>query len=302
MDVGASADEKLRNACTEVVSADDSDVCNLGSLVLPRFQTHQEFGRAVRDAVLFLTAGSLYSDVPYAQVADVRDRNRRLGLGIIGVHEFVMKHGARYGTAAAEELLEPYYQEYDRALEYANQWQDELRVSHSIAVRAEAPNGTIGIIAESTPSGDPLFSAAEERTIYIRNPDKDDMQRHYVVDPTAARLLDEGVPSSLIEDAHEIAYDYERRFAAQAYQQRHTDQAVSSTVNLPYPITDPDEQRIFRDTLIKWLPKLRGITAYPDGARNGQPRKPVPLEYALEHQETVLTVEDETCVGGACGV
>jgi ribonucleoside-diphosphate reductase alpha chain len=74
VDRGDKRDEVLRNACTEITSADDSDVCNLGSLVLSRFDDPQQFGAAVRDAVLFLTAGTLYSDVPYAKVREVATR------------------------------------------------------------------------------------------------------------------------------------------------------------------------------------------------------------------------------------
>ena len=73
-----------------------------------RFTTPEQFGAAVRDAALFLTAGSVYSEVPYEKVAEVRDKNRRLGLGLIGVHEFLIKRGLRYGTDDAFEALEPY--------------------------------------------------------------------------------------------------------------------------------------------------------------------------------------------------
>src|SRR5581483_2052498 len=98
VDLGDRSNEVLRNACTEITSADDSDVCNLGSLVMPRFETLTEFSDVVGDAVGFLTGGSIYSDVPYERVAEVRELNRRLGLGLIGVHEFQVRRGARYGS------------------------------------------------------------------------------------------------------------------------------------------------------------------------------------------------------------
>jgi hypothetical protein len=59
------------------------------------------------------------------------------------------------------------------------------------------------------------------------------------------------------------------------------DHAISGTANLPHVITDAREARDMGDTLMRFLPDLRGITFYPDGARAGQPRKPVPLEWAL---------------------
>lgn len=303
VDLGVKRNEVLRNACTEITSADDSDVCNLGSVVLPRFENPQDFGDAVRKAALFLTAGSLYSDVSYDKVADIREKNRRLGLGVIGVHEFCLLHGVKYGTDDSFAVLDPYMREYDRALEYACDWQDRLGVSRSVAASAIAPNGTIGILAESTPSGDPLFSAARERVVITASPSGDVHTVHIVVDPVAKRLVSQGIDPNDIEDAYSLALYPERRLAMQAYLQHHVDQAVSSTVNLPYPLTSRQEQRDFGNSLMKYLPELRGVTAYPDGARAGQPLKAVDLAWALEH-EGQIKIEgiEETCHDGICGV
>ena len=288
--------------CTEITSADDSDVCNLGSLVLPRFESPEEFGRAVRAMVVFLTAGSVYSDVPYAKISEIRDSNRRLGLGLIGVHEFCMKRGVRYGTPEAFEILEPYMAEYRRALEYANEFQDSIGISRSVGATAIAPNGTIGIIAESTPSADPLFSAAERREVKVaHHSGKDEYTSHIVVDPVAKRLLSEGVPASLIEDAYTLSYDPERRFAMTAYLQQSVDHAISGTVNLPAVVTNEREAKGFGRTLLPYLPQMRGITVYPDGARAGQPRTSVDLEWAIENEGQLFT-DDATCSGGVCGV
>lgn len=304
IDTGDKSGEVLRNACTEITSADDSDVCNLGSLVLPRFSTPEQFESAVRDAVLFLTAGSVYSDVPYEKVAEVREKNRRLGLGIMGLHEFCMKNGTRYGSDDSFELLEPYGEAYARALEFAQDWQVRAGLSESIGATAVAPNGTIGILAGTTPSGDPLFSAAERRQVKIASVHgKDRYEEHVVVDPVAKRLVAEGVDPSLIEDAATLALVPERRLAMQAFWQQYTDHAISSTVNLPY-VMEGSEAREFGRTLMEYLPNLRGITVYPDGARAGQPRTPVDLEWALENEGVREAVTENVCGLGdaACGV
>lgn len=303
IDTGVSSDDVLRNPCTEIVSADDSDVCNLGSLVLPRFDTPESFGEAVSDAVLFLTSGTLYSDVPYEKVAEVREKNRRLGLGLIGVHEFCIKHGVGFGTDDSFEVLEPYMVEYERALEKAHYWQDRIQVSGSVAATAIAPNGTIGILAESSPSGDTIVATAAERGVIKASPTGDVRTTHIMVDPVAKRLVAEGADPDDIEDSYSLAFYPERRFAMQSYLQSHVDQAVSSTVNLPAPITNKQEQIEFGDKLMKFLPTLRGITCYPDGARAFQPIKPVDLRWALEHEGEVREEGiEEACVGGVCGV
>ena len=85
--------ETLRNACTEVTSADDSDVCNLGSLNFGRIETITELKDVVRLATMFLICGTLKAQLPYDKVYLVRAKNRRLGLGFMGVHEWLIKKG-----------------------------------------------------------------------------------------------------------------------------------------------------------------------------------------------------------------
>ena len=305
VDLGLQSEEKLRNACTEIVSADDSDICNLGGLVLSRFETPEEFGAAVRAGVKFLTAGTLYSDVPYPKVAEVREKNRRLGLDILGVHEFLLKRGLGYGTDDAFEALEPFMREYDRALEYAIDFQDALGITRSVAATSGAPTGTRGIIAETTTSWEPVAAAAYKRAVITSKAyEADERTVHYVVDPTVNRMIQRGElqVTATVEDAHSLAYDYERRFAMQAYAQSHTDQAISMTINLPHVMTTKSEQRLFGDALMRYLPKLRGITVYPDGARAGQPITPVPLQEALNAQGVLFEESEEKCVAGVCGL
>lgn len=305
VDTGDKREEVLRNACTEITSADDSDVCNLGSLVLSRFDDPQQFGAAVRDAALFLTAGSLYSDVPYQKVAEVRDQNRRLGLGLIGVHEFCMQNHVKYGSPESFEVLEPYMEQYRRALEFAHEHQDGFGISLSKGASAIAPNGTIGILMESTSSSDAMFSKAEERVVTVANvhgPDR--KERHVVVDPVAKRQAENGVPLEYIEDAYDLAHEPDRRIGMTAFLQQYVDHAISGTVNLPCPL-DPvanvREFQSFSNTLMKHLPDLRGITVYPDGARAGQPRTPVDLEWALE-QHAEVAADEGSCADGVCAL
>lgn len=304
IDTGDKVDEKLRNACTEIVSADDSDICNLGGLVLSRFDDPAEFGEAVRLGVLFLTAGTVYSHLPYPGVAAVRDKNRRLGLDLLGVHEFLLMRGLKYGTPEAFDALDPFMTEYALALNYAHAWQREAGLSLSVAATSGAPTGTRGIVAETTTGWEPVTYTAYKRTVITSKAhESDERTEHYVVDPTVKRLLDQGyiLPTDDIEDSSTLAYDYERRFAMQAYAQSYTDQAISMTINLPHVMYDPEEQRQFGETLYRYLPKLRGITVYPDGAIAGQPIVRVPLAEALGYDFAVE--EDEAkCASGACGL
>jgi ribonucleoside-diphosphate reductase alpha chain len=291
--------ESLRNACTEITSEDDSDICNLGSLNLAAFDNIDEFQHAVFLGTLFLMAGTVYSILPHEEVYETREKNRRLGLGLMGVHEWLLKRGKRYGP---DEELGSWLNRYCFSTSYAAHWASELGLSVPAKTRAIAPNGTIGILAETTTSAEPIFAAAYKRRVRNADPNNDTIEFEYVVDPVAARLVAQGVDASLIEDAYSLSYDVERRIEFQAWLQRYVDHGISSTVNLPSVDAQPFTPAEFGEILYKYLPKLRGITAYPDGCRAGQPLTSVPLEFALDKTGVRYEENEEACIGGLCGV
>lgn len=298
INTGVDRDECLRNACTEITSADDSDVCNLGTINLARIEDEQELALATRLGTLFLLAGTVYSDVPHAEVEATRYKNRRLGLGLMGLHEWLIARGYRYEVVP--ELHE-----------WLGIWRDESRGAatwyanrHALTVpkkcRALQPNGTTGIIGETTTSGEPVPFVAYKRRFL-----EDGVWKYqYVIDPTVERMRREyGIDPDDIETAHTLAYNVERRIKFQADIQEYVDHGIASTINLPYPITDPAEVTDFGDTLMDYLPRLRGITCYPDGARAGQPLTPIPYSVAADQLGVTFDEErDSQCFSGACGV
>lgn len=292
IDVGVNAGETLRNACTEVSSRDDSDICNLGSINLARIQTKEEFRDAVRLGILFLLAGTVYSDVPYAKLDEVRTKNRRLGLGLMGVHEWLLQRGKPY---APDHELATWMAHYMSSTDIAAMLADKYVLTRPVKTRAMAPNGTIGIIGETTTSLEPIFCVAYER----RWSKGASWERHFVIDPTAKRLIDNGVDPDSIQDAYSI--DVEGRVAFQSWMQQFVDHGISSTINLPAIVTDPFEVKVFGDMLIRYLPRLRGVTVYPDGARSHQPITPVSYADAVAHHAVEDEIEDR-CVGGSCSV
>lgn len=298
VDVGPNKGENLRNACTEVTSRDDSDICNLGSINLARVTSLDEMKRLVEIAVAFLLAGTVYSDVPYAKVDQMRTKNRRLGLGLMGIHEWLLKHGKKYGPCPElEEYLKVYITSDEYAAKYAKEWE----LSVPVKTRAIAPTGTIGIAAETTTGIEPIFCVAYKRR-YMKG---DVTHFQYVIDPTAKRLIDAGMDPDLIEDAYSI--EPERRVAFQAWVQQYVDHGISSTINLPawgMPANNEKTVQAFGDMLIGYLPKLRGITVYPDGGRDGQPMTPVKYSTAAKHIGEVFVEQMDVCdltKGGTCG-
>lgn len=300
IDCGENAGEDLRNACTEVTSFDDSDICNLGSINMARIGSLDEMRHVVDLGTAFLLAGTLYSDVPYEKVAEIRIKNRRLGLGLMGLHEWLLSHGYNYGPC---EELAGYLDVYAKSTEVAAVYADAWGISRPVKTRAIAPTGTIAIIAETSGGLEPIFCVAYKRR-YLKG---DVWHYQYVVDPAAKRLLDAGVKPELIEDAYDLAETPERRVAFQAWLQKYVDHSISSTLNLPAwgtEFNNEDKVEEFGNMLIKYLPDLRGMTCYPDGARGGQPLTRVKLATALKHGSEVFYETADVCDishGGTCG-
>ena len=288
--------ESLRNACTEIVSEDDSDVCCLGSINLANIFSVEELRYVTELAQLFLIVGVKYSDVPHSKVEMVREKNHRTGLGLMGIHEWLIRHNHPYGR---NEELATWLQSWkDVSDDSAIKWSNKLGFNTPIKKRSLAPNGSISIAGGMTTSGlEPIFSTAYQRR-YLT---PDGWKKQYVVDFVAEKLHAEGYNIDDIEDAYTLSFDIERRIDFQAFLQEYVDNGISSTLNMPaFDTPGNNDLTGFGETLIRYLPKLRGITVYPDGARGGQPLTPVEFEYAIKRKGVVFEGNEE-CTGGICG-
>jgi ribonucleoside-diphosphate reductase alpha chain len=300
--------ETGRNACTEVTSEDDSDVCNLGSINMGRIDNLDDFATVVELATKFLICGTLRADLPYQAVYDVREKNRRLGLGLMGMHEWLLKRGSKYEVTPELHSWLRVYRGISNKV--SNEHSDRLSITRPIAKRAIAPTGTIGILAGTSTGVEPILAVAYKRR-YLRNGTS--WRYQYVIDSAAQELINlYGLQPDEIESALDLAGDYERRMKFQADVQQYVDQAISSTINLPpwgSKLNNPDTVEDFAATLARYAPQLRGFTCYPDGARGGQPMTPVSYAEARaklgqEYEEAVAThdVCSITGHGGSCGV
>ncbi len=307
--------ETLRNACTEVTAnnhnasdgGDDSDVCNLGSLNFARIADVSQLQNVVELATKFLICGTLRAQLPYDKVHKTREKNRRLGLGLMGLHEWLIQRGSRYETT--EEMhrwLKIYKSESDRV---SDSFADEIGVSRPVAKRAVAPTGTIGIIAGTSTGVEPIFAVAYKRR-YLKNRR---WHYQYVIDSAAQEMIElYGANPDDIESAIDLATDYERRLSFQANIQEYVDMSISSTINLPaWGSKDNNEDLVvpFANTLAKYAHRLRGFTCYPDGSRGGQPLTCVPYKEAVaklgeEFEENIQAHDicEISGAGGTCGV
>lgn len=289
--------ESLRNACCEVVSEDDSDKCNLGTIWLNRIKDKAELQRVTNLSTLFLLCGGITSDVPTNKIKEIGAKNNRIGLGLGGIHEWLMERGSKYEvTPELHKWLSVYEQESEgAAFIYAKQ----LGVAVPKGKRAIAPTGTIGILAESTTGIEPLFCKAYKRR-YL----KDGVWVYqYVVDGSVKRLLSKGIKVEDIQDSYDLSFRQRVKFQADV--QNYVDMSISSTCNVPQwgsENNNADNYEKNANILLRYARRLRGFTIYPDAARSGQPLTRIDLKEALENEGTVFEEKEVECLNGVCGV
>ena len=298
---GAKENETLRNACTEITSEDDSDVCNLGSVNLAAIDSIDEFKDVVRLASKFLVCGLIRAHLPYNKVEKVRQQNSRIGLGLMGVHEWLLQRGHKYGMCDEfKSWLKVYRDESERS---ANEHCDRLFLNRPKGYRAIAPTGTISILAGTTSGVEPIYAVAYKRR-YLADGTK--WKHQFMVDGTAEALISRGIKPEDIESAVDLAADPERRIKFQFELQKYVDHAISSTLNLPAwgtELNNESKVKEFEAIVRKYAHGLRGLTVYPDGSRGGQPITSVDYEEANSKRGVIFEDNsDEQCLSGVCSI
>ena len=298
---GDKQNETLRNACTEITSEDDSDVCNLGSINMANIDSIDEFRDVVTVASKFLVCGLIRAQVPYEKVSETRQKNSRIGLGLMGMHEWLLKRGYKYEMVdELKQWMKVYETESKKA---ADEHCDRLFLNRPKGYRAIAPTGTISILAGTTSGVEPIYAVAYRRR-YLSDGTK--WKHQFVVDGTAQGLIDSGINPDKIESAVDLAADPERRIKFQHGLQKYVDHAISSTLNLPAwgsDLNNEDKIKSFAKIISDYASGLRGLTVYPDSARGGQPITSVPYEEANAKRGVIYEDNsEEQCLSGVCGI
>jgi ribonucleoside-diphosphate reductase alpha chain len=213
------------------------------------------------------------------------------------MHEWLMQRGNLYEvTAELHKWLSVYEIESDSTAFIGAR---TLGVQVPKGVRAIAPTGTIGIIAETTTGIEPLFCKAYKRR-YLKGKD---WVHQFVVDGAVKRLLDSGVKLENIQDSYDLTFKQRVKFQADV--QNYVDMAISSTCNLDSWGTERNEKTSLRknsEVLLSYAKRLRGFTVYPDGCRGGQPLTRVTLEEAMGKEGQVYEEQERECLNGVCGL
>ncbi|HEX6939228.1 MAG TPA: adenosylcobalamin-dependent ribonucleoside-diphosphate reductase [Longimicrobiales bacterium] len=254
----------------------------------------------VRTAVRFLDDVIEVGRFPVPAIERITRANRKIGLGVMGFADLLIRLGVSYDSDEAVRVADDVMgliageaREASAALAAERgvfpNWRGSVHEREGRPVRnatqtAIAPTGTISIIAGASASIEPLFALAyrrshvlEEQTLHEVNPlflrAIDDLGLD--ADALVAAVLETGslrdapgVPDALkhlFVTALEIPP--ERHLEIQAAFQRHVDNSVSKTVNLPESATPDDVARIYRRA---WTLGLKGITLYRYGSKDTQ--------------------------------
>jgi ribonucleoside-diphosphate reductase alpha chain len=316
------------NPCGEIWMP-EYDCCCLGALVLPRFVADGSVDwkllrETVRTSVRFLDDVLTVNNYPLPEIAETCKTLRRIGLGVMGLHDMLLMMGHKYNSPEALEFVDKlmnniknyaYEASVDLAAEkgsfpkfdshqflksnFVKTLKPTIRnmiKEHGIrncAILTIPPTGTTAMVCAVTSGIEPMFSAAYERRWW--NGDVREME--VVVHPLFKEFIEKG--SSV--DHFQGTYDLSLRdhFEMQRTCQRHIDNAVSKTINIQ-PGTSAEE---LSELYIEYLPELKGITVYPEGSRENQPLTPLPLDQAIDFAVAeISSYAPDSCKGGVCEI
>lgn len=225
--------------------------CVLGSVNLAaHVEDYDDFAyddleNSVRIGVEFLNSVLLKNEYPIPQIKEASLRTHKIGLGVMGWADALVKLGIRYDEPESLKVAG----EVSRFIQKISHEQSDGR---NMTVTTIAPTGSISIIASCSSGIEPIFALSETR-------------RHADMEYTREHPLLDSYKRENFVTAHEIPW--EMHVAHQAEFQKSTDNAISKTINMPNSATRAD---VARAIFCAYDQGCKGITMYRDGSRTEQ--------------------------------
>lgn len=306
--------------------------CDLGSLVLPNFITGnvntnwKKLEKTIRLAVRFLDNVLDVNKYSLPEVEAKSKNTRRIGIGVMGLAEYLFAKGLRYGSMKAamevERLMRfirdvAYMASIELAIEkgafpkfdptsytkasFVTKLPAAIRKEikkhgiRNVTLMAMAPTGTISLLAEVTSAIEPLYSKAYRRV--------DRVGERVYIHPFYKKCIENGeeVPDWFVDTFDLKPQDH---FEIQSLVQKYVDGAVSKTINMPVGTT-PDE---LSEWLLEYAYDLKGVTVYVEGSRENVPLNRMTEEEVRQYIQSEQKFEssndekDVACATGTCSI
>ncbi|HPZ65689.1 MAG TPA: vitamin B12-dependent ribonucleotide reductase, partial [Bacillota bacterium] len=285
------------------------EACCLGSINLGKFVTPErqinwdELRRVIKIAVRFLDNVIDASNYVIEEIAQMHKHgNRKIGLGVMGWHDMLVKLGIPYDSEEALETADQVmsfinaeakkvsvalakergvFPNFKGSIYDTGRKEDRVRNATRTTI---APTGTISILAGASSGIEPYFSIAFTRKNILGGLDLPEVNPLFLEMAKAGGFYSEElmkliarngtippdapVPEEvrrLFKTAMEIDVSWHVRH--QAAFQKHTDNAVSKTINLRRDASQEDVKNAY---IMAWKLGCKGITIYRDGSREKQ--------------------------------
>ena len=292
------------NPCSEA-HLPPYDSCNLGSINLERFYREEtgdvdweELREVVHTAIRFLDNVIEMNNYPLPQIDEMSRGNRRIGLGVMGFADLLIKLGITYdseeGLAFAERMMkfvddEAWEESHSLAEErglmpHYEGSRHEARGDRvrNATVTTIAPTGTISMIAGCSGGIEPLFAVAfMRRQADMELPDVNPefvtlaRERGFYSEALMKKVAEHGSVRDILEvpedvrrvwvTSHDITPEWHVRM--QAAFQKYTSMGISKTINLPSEATPKDVEDAY---MLAYSLNCKGIAVYRDGSRDAQ--------------------------------
>ena len=278
--------------------------CNLGSINLSRMVEDgkinwEKLRETVRNAVHFLDNVIDANRYPLKEIEQITWANRKIGLGVMGFADMLIRLGVPYDSEDAlkigEETMKFIEEEgHKRSVELGEErgsfpnfdgsiWKDRYSTMRNSTVTTVAPTGTISIIAGCSSGIEPIFAISFIRNVlsgtrlFETNPLFELMAKEKGF--YSAKLLEDIARTGSVQKIEGVPEDVKRLFVTaldiepewhvrmQAVFQKYTDNAVSKTVNLPTEATIEDVRKIYE---LAWKLKCKGVTVFRYGSKPEQ--------------------------------
>lgn len=275
----------------------DGDVCNLGSINLEKFVTYGKIDWdrirfVVRTAVRMLDNVIDLTDFPVEKVNRVFRSNRRIGLGLMGFADMLMKlkvpYNSENGLLMAEKVMS-FIQEAARKMsgelaeekEVFPNWQHSIFAKEGVRLRnaaltSIAPTGSISMICDISSGIEPYFALVYVKSQVMGGQNLYYVNKHLERELKERNLYSEELMKKIahtgsIQNIEEIPKEIRDLFVAaldispqdhakmQAAFQRHTDNSISKTCNFPSNATKED---VLEAYILAWQLGCRGLTVY----------------------------------------